>query len=185
MLQMYIGVSGQAVNGGYTGYNTAKKNKTEGFWLAGNGWNAQGCLENDDNKLSMNLNHMGNAKSGASATTLGGGRNVKQTIIITPLSFQGETCDYRFETNEIYLGSANSDGNIGNYEIYVSDTAKDISTEPDDDSWQLLTSGNITSDWKLEKVYNGAKIKFRYMKIIAYSRTKSYMELAAVKVFSN
>lgn len=174
--------SGYLINGGYTGENTAVSNITDSFWQAHNSWNVQGCLENDDSKISMNNTHTGATKSGGSSTCLGGNNTVKQSIIITPRALQGDTLNYLFKASEIYLGSANSDGDVGRFEIYVSCSDNDITTNPNDISWALLTTGEITKDWELTKVYTG-NVKFRFLKIITYARVKSYMEFSAIKIF--
>lgn len=175
-------VSGTSINGGYTGSSSPIKNVTDGFWLPTNGWSVQGCLENDDSKDNIVYRHDGSAKSGSSSTCMDGGNTVKQTMIITPRAYYGDTIDYVFNANEIYMASANSDGDVGKFEIYSSSSNADISTNPDDSSWTLLTSGELTEDGKLTKVYDG-NTKFRYLKLILYARNKGYMELAALKVF--
>lgn len=176
------GATGKSVNNGYTGYNGAVGNVTDSFWLATNGWNVQGCVENNDSKTNMEYNHNGETKNVKSATTMLGGNTVKQVIIITPRAYQGDTLDYLFNLKEIYMGSANSDGDVGKYEIYLSSIDEDISTDPDNSTWHLLTSGELEKDGELTNVYSG-NAKFRYIKLVTYARQKGYMELAALKIF--
>lgn len=85
--------------------------------------------------------------------------------------------------SECYLASANSDGDVGKYKIFVSTCNNEsVAMNPNDSSWNFVTEGSLTSDKILTKVYNGA-VNFKYIKLELNSRGKSYMELAAIKVF--
>ena len=85
--------------------------------------------------------------------------------------------------SECYLASANSDGNVGKYKIYVSMSNDDsVATNPNDSSWSFVTEGSLETDTTLTKVYNGG-VNFRFIKLALNNRGKSYMELAAIKVY--
>lgn len=85
--------------------------------------------------------------------------------------------------SECYLASADSDGDVGDYKIFVS-TKNDISvaTNPNESSWIYVTEGTLTTDAVLTKVYSG-NINFRFIKLVLNNRGKSYLELAAIKVY--
>lgn len=178
----------KSINGGYTGtnspINSALTHSQDSFWGAKNGWDTQGALENDDSKSSINLTHEGNAKASQSATTIyTGGSGTSSTIIINPRAYQGDISANMFKMSECYLASANSDGDVGNYKIYVSTSSDEsVATNPNHSSWVLLTQGNLTQDAVLTKVYSGGQ-DFRYIKLELNSRSKAYMELAAIKVY--
>ena len=174
--------SGQLMNGGYTGVNTAVGNNTESFWLASNYWNVQGCLENDSSIGNISYLHNGELKAEKSATTLIGRNTDKQTIIIDPRAYYGDTQNYTFEIDDLYLASANSDGDVGRFSIYISSGDENVATDPNDSSWEYVTEGEITTVAKNEKVYTG-NLKFKYIKLDISSRNCGYMELAAIKGF--
>lgn len=178
----------QDINGGYTGrnspINSALTHSQDSFWGALNNWNTQGSLENDDSKENINFNHEGKSKDVKSSTTIyTRGANTNTTVIINPRAYQGDISKNMFRMSECYLASANSDGNVGKYEIYVSTSSDEsVATNPNDPSWILLTKGNLTQDTILTKVYEGGQ-NFRYIKLVLNSRGKNYMELAAIKVY--
>ena len=177
------------VNDGYTGKNSPINSNLlhsqDEFWGAKNGWNTQGALENNDSKENINLTHDEISKSTQSATTIyvSGNTSTEAIVIIDPRAYQGDISKHLFKMSECYLASANSDGDVGKYQIYVS-TSKDssVATNPNDSSWNLVTSGNLTQDTVLTKVYDGS-VEFRYIKLVLHCRRRSYMELAAIKVY--
>ena len=177
----YRGGNMRAINGGNTGNDSPIGNTSNYFWRDSNGWNNQGAVENDasiDNIQKLHKNLYG--KSSSSATTMNG-RNLKRTIIIDPRAYYGDTQNYTFEVDDLYMSSANSDGNVRNYTIYTSNGGPEVATDPNHSSWQQLKEGRLTEDGKLEKVHEG-NIQFKYIKLDVYSE-KSYTELAAIKGF--
>ena len=73
------------------------------FWRDSNHWNAQGCVENDASIDNIQKRHDGSSKSSSSSTTMNDGRNKKQTIIIDPRANQGDTQNYTYEVDELYM----------------------------------------------------------------------------------
>ena len=178
----YSGGNMRAINGGNTGNDSPIGNTNNYFWRDSNGWNNQGAVENDasiDNIQRLHKNSYG--KSSSSATTMSG-HNLKRTIIIDPRAYHGDTQNYTFEVDDLYMSSANSDGNVRNYTIYISSGGPEVATDPNHSSWQQLKTGRLTKDGKLEKVHEG-NIQFKYIKLDVYSENKSYTELAAIKGF--
>ena len=176
----YSGGNMRAINGGQTGNDSPVGNNSNRFWNANNGWNNQGSVENDSSIDNIQKRHNGEYKSSSSATTMNG-RNLKRTIIIDPRAYYGDTQNYTFEVDDLYMSSANSDGNVRNYTIYTSNGGPEVATDPNHSSWQQLKTGRLTEDGKLEKVHEG-NIQFKYIKLDVYSE-KSYTELAAIKGF--
>ena len=178
----YSGGNMRTINGGNTGNDSPIGNTNNYFWRDSNGWNNQGAVENDasiDNIQRLHKNSYG--KSSSSATTMSG-RNLKRTIIIDPRAYHGDTQNYTFEIDDLYMSSANSDGNVRNYTIYISSGGPEVATDPNHSSWQQLKTGRLTKDGKLEKVHEG-NIQFKYIKLDVYSENMSYTELAAIKGF--
>lgn len=152
------------------------------FWRDSNHWNAQGCVENDASIDNIQKRHDGSSKYNSSSTTMNDGRSKKQTIIIDPRANQGDTQNYTYEVDELYMASANSDGDVGQYTIFISNGGQDSAINPNNGTWQQVASGTLTEDGKLFKVHSG-NLRFKYLKIEMYSRNKYYTELAAIKGF--
>lgn len=177
-----------SINGGYTGKNSVVNSGLDlsqvNYWGTLNGWCAQDSLVNDDSKNNIDLTHDGKAKNNKSSTTVSvSGSSTTVTTMINPRAFHGDINKCMFKMSECYLASANSDGDVGKYKIFVSSCNNEsVATNPNDSSWNFVTEGSLTSDKILTKVYNGA-VNFKYIKLELNSRGKSYMELAAIKVF--
>ena len=130
----YSGGNMRTINGGNTGNDSPIGNTINHFWRDSNGWNNQGAVENDasiDNIQKLHKNSYG--KSSSSATTMNG-RNLKRTIIIDPRAYYGDTQNYTFEVDDLYMSSANSDGNVRNYTIYTSNGGPEVATDPNHSS---------------------------------------------------
>lgn len=175
-------------NSGYTGSNSPVNSNLshsqDNFWGASNTYSTQGAVENDDNKNSINLNHDGASKNVYSSTTLNvSGSSKTSIVIINPRAYYGDISKFIFKMSECYLASAQADGDVGKFKIYVS-TSNDesVATNPNDSSWTYVTDGSLSTDITLTKVYSGG-VNFKFIKLELNSRGKNYMELAAIKVF--
>ena len=146
----YSGGNMRSINGGQTGNDSPVGNNSNYFWNATNGWNNQGSVENDTSIDNIQKRHNGDYKSSSSATTMNG-YNQKRTIIIDPRAYYGDTQNYTFEVDDLYMVSANSDGNVRNYTIYISSGGPEVATDPNHSSWQQLKTRETYTRWKIRK----------------------------------
>lgn len=146
----YSGGNMRSINGGQTGNDSPVGNNSNYFWNATNGWNNQGSVENDTSIDNIQKRHNGDYKSSSSATTMNG-YNQKRTIIIDPRAYYGDTQNYTFEVDDLYMASANSDGNVRNYTIYISSGGPEVATDPNHSSWQQLKTRETYTRWKIRK----------------------------------
>jgi len=143
----YSGGNMRQINGGETGNDSPVGNNSNHFWNATNGWNNQGSLENDTSIDNIQRRHNGDNKWSSSATTMRG-HNQKRTIIIDPRAYYGDTQNYTFEVDEIYMASANS---VYNYTIYISSGGPEVATDPNHSSWQQLKTRKTYTRWNIRK----------------------------------
>lgn len=147
-IYIYYRASGQAFtdDNGHTYYKAAAgtADDSDGFNAPKNYWNVQGCTENDDSKTLV-YTHTMETKNTASSTTIYNTNNPYKglnTIIISPHAKQKRMDLHRIK--ELFLASASSDGDVGDYEIYATNSLDiNIQFKPADSSWRLIKKKRI------------------------------------------
>ncbi|MBD8523957.1 hypothetical protein IAI09_24345 (plasmid) [Lysinibacillus fusiformis] len=166
-------------------YKPSNLDPTSGdsWWTPNNHWHVQGSVENDDDK-DVAHTHTGTIKAGSSSTTISTYYTVNgfARFIINPRAYQKEAII--FLVNELYIASASSDGDVGDYEIYATEsTDMSVQYKPNDPSWKLVAVGRVTADKVLQQTVLERSFKFTFIKVHAKVRSKGYMEMAAIKAY--
>lgn len=149
-----------------------------------NYWNTQGAVENNDSKENIFLNHRNQQKSKSSATTMIASYNKYNglhTIILSPLAKSRQM--KVFSIYEVYMASADSDGNVGDFEIYASTSLNpEVQYTPSDPSWKLIKKGKLNVVYDLVRI-DAEPFEATCIMLRLKEDNMNFMELAAFKAY--
>lgn len=174
-----------AINGGFI----AIDDKSD-FYNATNGWNVQGCLENNNEMNRCYLNHDNSIKSVHSSSAQYCGDRQLKIIIINPFKFNnqfGKIKKIIYTITNLSFASASSDGDVDYAELwyYNGDDIENASINPNLTGWTLLKTYNSGFPYMPNVLGDNVNFKCSLIMIKAKTNDKSYMELACIKALAS
>lgn len=149
------------------------------FWKYMNSWVVQGIVNNSDEK-DLVYDAYGASKSVTNATTmlktLGDLRVILDPFARDPLNRKV------IRANEIFLAAANSDGDIGDFEIFMT---KDLGAmyDPLHPSWRSVKKGFVGNVGVLNNYAFDRYEEFNLLMLRASANKLSYVEVMAIKAY--